>query len=311
MRDARAPDATRISDGKFVCVKGVISHEHPLEESIATYLSSNPGSEDLENHCVPILDILKRPGEEEDTFLIMPLLRPWDNPGFETVGEVVEFIRQMFEGLKYIHDRGVAHRDVTSKNIMMDATPLFPEPWHPVDYFHTRDWKNKFKQYSRTQRPVKYYFIDFGFSRRYESSLSNPLEPAGGGGDKTVPEHQDPNTLSNPFFTDIYCVGNIIRTKIMTVAYGFDFLQELVSDMVQEDPAKRPTISEVSERYMAIIAKLGDWKLRSRYSSKDELGVVRFFRNLLYIRHIVMYKWKKIPAMPTPVYAQTDKSPTP
>jgi hypothetical protein len=98
-QDARAPDAVRSSDGKFVCIKGVRSKNHRYEEAIATYLSPDPSgtSENLENHCVPILDVLKRPGEDEDVFLVMPLLRPWDNPEFETIGEAVEFIRQLFE----------------------------------------------------------------------------------------------------------------------------------------------------------------------------------------------------------------------
>ena len=39
------------------------------------------------------------------------------------------------------------------------------------------------KHYSRTQRPVKYYFVDFGISRRYNPDDGPPLEyPIFGGG---------------------------------------------------------------------------------------------------------------------------------
>jgi hypothetical protein len=46
--------------------------------------------------------------------------------------------------------------------------------------------------------------------------------------------------------------------------YGFEFMQALADDMTAEDPARRPTMGEVAERFEAIRNSLSFWKLRSR-----------------------------------------------
>jgi hypothetical protein len=101
-------------------------------------------------------------------------------------------------------------------NIMMDATPLYPIPYHPCVTTMRRDYKGKAKYKTRTQRPVKYYFIDFGLSRRYEPDVV-PLEDPIRGGDKTVPEFQNSDEPRNPFPTDVYYLGNLIREDFTKV----------------------------------------------------------------------------------------------
>lgn len=49
------------------------------------------------NHCVPINDILSIPGDETSKIIVMPLLRLFDSPPFETVGEAIEAFRQLIE----------------------------------------------------------------------------------------------------------------------------------------------------------------------------------------------------------------------
>ena len=60
--------------------------------------------------------------------MVMPLLRPYDDPNFDTIGEAVECFRQLFEvvlivivddyvlklfqGLQFMHKHRVAHRCV-------------------------------------------------------------------------------------------------------------------------------------------------------------------------------------------------------
>ncbi|KAL5536301.1 hypothetical protein ACEPAF_122 [Sanghuangporus sanghuang] len=52
-------------------------------------------------------------GEEEDTmeFMVMPLLKAFDDPSFDSVDEVIDFISQTLQGLAFMHAKGVAHRD--------------------------------------------------------------------------------------------------------------------------------------------------------------------------------------------------------
>ena len=99
----------------------------------------------------------------------------------------------------------------------MDAMPLYPEPYHPINDDARRDFKGRAKPFTRTQVPVKYYFVDFGISRRYRPEDGVPLEEQILGGDKTVPEFQKSMEPCNPFPTDIYYLGNMIRMNFLTV----------------------------------------------------------------------------------------------
>jgi hypothetical protein len=99
----------------------------------------------------------------------------------------------------------------------MDANPLYPIPYHPCETDMRRDFKGEAKHKTRTQRPVKYYLTDFGISRRYEPDTI-PLEDPIWGGDKTVPEFQTSDEPRNPFPTDIYYLGNLIREDFLKVS---------------------------------------------------------------------------------------------
>lgn len=84
------------------------------------------------------------------------------------------------------------------------------------------------------------------------------------------------------------------------VFHGFDFMQDLVSDMVQNDPTKRPTIAEVESRFEELSSQLSSRKLRSRLIHRGEdgftravLGTMHFFRTA---RLIVM----RYPPVPIP-----------
>lgn len=102
---------------------------------------------------------------------------------------------------------------------MMDGT-MYPEGWHPLWRSRRADLHPKLplKVYTRRQRPPKYYLIDFGLSRRYSPEDQWPLEEIIKGGDRSVPEFQGSGEPCNPFPTDIYYVGNMIRMKFMEVS---------------------------------------------------------------------------------------------
>src|SRR5882757_2179808 len=185
-------------------------------------------------------------------------------------------------------------------NVMMEGT-MYPDGWHPNDDKSKPNFTRyrRSEIYTRTQRPPKYYIIDFGISRQYDPANGTPLEDPINGGDKTVPEHQGRRGIipCNPFFTDIYYAGNVIRTEFLEVSSvlvshpgispssdfqkknEFEFMEGLVKDMVQDDPTKRPTVDEVVTRFEAIRRDLSTCrKLRARVSPRDELTIVGFFR---------------------------------
>lgn len=104
-------------------------------------------------------------------------------------------------------------------NIMMDPRPTFPEMFHPGDMSKSRDFKSSAKFYTRTSRPTKYIFIDFGLSIRYKPGQERKALPLRGG-DKTVPEFQGDGLFApyDPFPVDVYYLGNLIREQFLRVS---------------------------------------------------------------------------------------------
>ena len=74
-------------------------------------------------------------------------------------------------------------------------------------------------------------------------------------------------------------------------------MQPLVADMVQDDPAKRPSIDEVVTRFNAMRRKMGTIKLRSRIGHRQE--AFGLFRDFAHIFKSIRYSLQGIPAIPT------------
>ena len=100
---------------------------------------------------------------------------------------------------------------------MMDPRPLYPNLYHFINTSQKRDLSGSAKHYTRTRAPVKYYFIDFGISRKYNPANGPPRSYPIQGGDKPVPEFKNLQDPCDPFPTDIYYLGNVIRTVFLQV----------------------------------------------------------------------------------------------
>lgn len=111
-------------------------------------------------------------------------------------------------------------------NIMMDPRNMYPDMFHPCLTQNTRDWKGRAKYYSRTARPTKYYITDFGLSLKFSPEDGSPVAYPVEGGDKTVPEFQNRSGwhVRNPFSTDVYYIGNMIREDFLQVRVPSDHL---------------------------------------------------------------------------------------
>ncbi|CAL1706173.1 unnamed protein product [Somion occarium] len=299
LRRAAIMDATRVSDGELVILKKIDKSDNPREEELTQYLCSGPVALEPRNHCIPLLDILHPPNEPNVVILVLPLLLPFYEPRFRTFGEAIDFMQQAFEGIKFLHDHLIAHRDCMFMNIMMDPKPLYPDMFHPVDPHKSRDWKGKPKHYSRTTHPTRYILIDFGISRRYRPEDMPPLEPPVWSADRTVPENikEEP---CNPFPIDIYLIANVIRLYFLNIYDGFDFISPLITDMMQDDPEKRPTIDVVIARFDQIVGNLSKWKLRSRLKKHIEWSVAGLFRSGAHIIRTASYMLRGLDPVPTP-----------
>ncbi|KAH8982637.1 kinase-like domain-containing protein [Lactarius hatsudake] len=292
-------DATRISDGKQVMLKKVLPEEGPHELSITRYFSSPELRDDSRNHCVQLLELIDTADTKklDKRLMVLPFLRPFNDPHFQTFGEFVAFFAQICEGLQFMHERHVAHRDCTENNIMFDPSGMYPKGYHPIQKNRSRDFKGRAKRCTRTDRPPRYYLIDFGLSRRYSSRdvLDEPLR----GGDKNAPEHLRGGRC-NPFHVDIYYLGNLVREQFLMKCNGFEFMRELVDSMTDEIPERRPTIEAVIERFDHIRDSLSTTKLRGLISLKKDPRLFTAFRRLRQFIRTAHYIVLKKAAIPIP-----------
>ncbi|KAI9444377.1 hypothetical protein BJY52DRAFT_1216726 [Lactarius psammicola] len=283
----------------FSCEDGQIqSQEGPYELQINKLFSTEPLASDPRNRCARLLAVIQLP--DEDPIMVHPLLRPFDDPPLRTYGEFVTFFAQICEGVQFMHENHVAHRDCTWRNIMLDPTDMYPDSFHPVALGRSKDFRHKVKGYSRTRRPTRYLFIDFGLSRQYDPANGPPFDEPLHGGDRSAPEHQDGETPCNPFPTDVYYLGNLVRRHYIQKCKGFEFLEPLITDMVQEDPGKRPDLDEVVSRFSEIKSKLSTWKLRSRIARKHEIWPVAAWRSVSHWYRTMGYVVARKAAIPEP-----------
>ena len=105
-----------------------------------------------------------------------------------------------------MHQRNVAHR--------YDSYDLVCQ--FKSDYLGSDCTAHNIKVVVQRRRFPRYYFIDFGLSRQYPSrdAMDEPLP----GRDESAPEHQSGRRRPcNPFHTDIYYIGNVVRREFMEV----------------------------------------------------------------------------------------------
>ncbi|KAF5326222.1 hypothetical protein D9611_000736 [Ephemerocybe angulata] len=242
-------DAIRLEDNSQVVLKKV-DRDHQSELEVHSFLTEIPESK---NHTIPIIEN-----------------RDWDFPDFDIVGEVVDFIGQILEGFKFMHDNLIAHRDIKSQNILMDASALSKKHFHLFRPYASLDFKKTVTPTkTRTEGRPRYYIIDFGLSRRYDGSKNPPYEITPMyGTDITVPEFQNLEKAHNPFPVDVYCLGNMIKNRVLGrvgADLGFQWLMPLLDDMTKEKPEDRPTMDAILTRFSELTRGLKEWKLRSKF----------------------------------------------
>jgi hypothetical protein len=88
-------DATRRHDGKLVMLKRVPAGLEQQELEISRLVSTPELCNDLHNHCVPLLESFELPNAIDQKLIVMPYLRYFNKPRFQTFGEFVAFFTQI------------------------------------------------------------------------------------------------------------------------------------------------------------------------------------------------------------------------
>lgn len=258
-------DAIHEATGKTVYIKEVETSSKEL--GIARMLMEEEWISDSRNHCVSVTKIFEDHTKKGVSYIVMPFLRPADTPPFETVKEIINFADQILEGLVFLHEKGIAHRDCVMNNIMMDADKLYPEGFHPVKIDRKPDRTDFAKYTTRTVAKVKYYFIDFGISVYMPGDADSKMTTGCLGRDRDPPELAGDSPY-NPFKLDIFIIGNMLKGEFQEPFSNLDFFGPLVTDMTRQDPSLRPTAQRALAMWQEIRKSLStvhkEWRPRPR-----------------------------------------------
>ncbi|KAF8490286.1 hypothetical protein BU17DRAFT_104162 [Hysterangium stoloniferum] len=203
--------ATRISNGAVVQLKKISLSKHGNEITAS------------------VVEVIKIPKDESIVVLVFPNFLSLRDAKFETRDDIMEFLGQIFEELHLEQHQG-------------GASPKAPK-------------MSKLRKTGAStdgHLPPKYYLDNFEHSRRYDTA--NWLF-------RGYKYHKP----CDPFAIDICYIGHMIKMEFIDVRLtsrnittmsnnhkrkrNVDFMLALVTDMVQENPAARPTIGEVVERF--------------------------------------------------------------
>ncbi|KAI0751223.1 kinase-like domain-containing protein [Daedaleopsis nitida] len=243
-------DGIRLSDEKVVLIKRISSDSQEI--TIATSLSSPELRDDPTNHCVPILDAIQDTQDPSISFLVMPYLRYINQPEFDTVGSILNCVEQLLEGLCFLHKHHVAHRDCAYKNVMMDATAIYPRGFHPVASLSLPDdIRSAAPILPRSTVDITYYFVDFGISTPFAAEDTNKLVTGTHGLDRDVPELSN-DVPYDPFKVDIFVLGNLFRQHLLERYTNVNVLAPLIEEMVRTEPTQRPTAQQALRHFRDI-----------------------------------------------------------
>ncbi|KAJ7689986.1 hypothetical protein B0H17DRAFT_885393, partial [Mycena rosella] len=112
-------------------------------------------------------------------------------------------------------------RDCCRLNFILDPSELYPYGTHPVDFVVNPAYDDLALHTTRTACWPRYYIIDFGLSCQrmischYDPASGSPLEDIILAADKCTPEHAKRTEPCNPFPTDIYFLGNLLRRSFI------------------------------------------------------------------------------------------------
>lgn len=93
---------------------------------------------------------------------------------------------------------------------------MYPRGFHPVRMRMLPDMSDEAPRVSRTEAPVRYYFIDYDISVFIPPDEHPKLVKGRKGRDRDPPELSS-NEAYDPFKLDVFIIGNVFRKEFYDV----------------------------------------------------------------------------------------------
>ncbi|KAF5332571.1 hypothetical protein D9611_005298 [Ephemerocybe angulata] len=192
----------RDANGREVFIR-LVSGSVPTDElKIYQLLNSPEARKDPRNHTLPVLDFLRFDGL---VFVVMPRwARSFDCDGwqepFSKISELFDMAEIFLEGLTFLHEHRIAHRDITQQNTVMNLI---------TGTKNTKPLHNM-----RAKGDVRHAYIDFDSSVLFSKNVD--LHSVELGREMRVPCVYAGlvDGLCNPFKDDVRCLGLMLEQYV-------------------------------------------------------------------------------------------------
>ncbi|KAG2004777.1 other/AgaK1 protein kinase, variant 2 [Coprinopsis cinerea AmutBmut pab1-1] len=247
--------AARDGAGREVVIKLVAAQwEESDELKIYRRINTAEARADPRNRTLPVLDYIHYNGL---VFVVTPRWGPImvGAPPFTKVEQVLSMVEQYFEGLAFLHEHRIAHRDITSGNMVMN-----------VLYYLYRN-RDTFEDPTESST-VRYAFIDF------EASAILPLETD----IEKVEMTRDMRTgarnarlkrgESNPFKDDVAILGNILQRWNRVIEDVVPEIGPFFDNLVKDGCTNPPTAAVALKNLQDIKSRLNHDQLNKPPSGR-------------------------------------------
>ncbi|VDB91733.1 unnamed protein product [Peniophora sp. CBMAI 1063] len=265
-------DATRLSDGEMVYIKRIRTSSD--EGAIFQFLNGDGVRNEPFNHAAPLWDYFPDDINPDASCMVMPFLREFDDPPFERVDDCMRFILQVLEGLVHMHQHHIAHRDISAKNVLMNAREMYPVGHHPVRQDRLPDGvSGKAPRLARWKVNVDYHYIDFGLSTHFDPNTTSDDRKVLNIGGRTRAPEQSRTIPFDPFKADIYSLGRLLYMSIFKVYSNIDFVAPLIKNMTAKQPDSRPTAYEALAQWRQISSAVGPFARTRRLRERKAIFI--------------------------------------
>ncbi|KAF9023678.1 hypothetical protein BDZ89DRAFT_1136540 [Hymenopellis radicata] len=258
--DAIAPD------GRKVVLKRVAKGSN--EETMSIRLNALD-KEDPFNHLAPLLDTIDLPNDEQ-VILVIPCFRSCEeDPSFHCREEVIEYARQLLEGIVFLHSHNFSHRDICASNILMDSSRVVPSGFHfAAPELQEGDNCKWVKTRRRCRvRPVKYFFIDF------ESVSFHPEGPENA---RVLGLFGQYNVMPELSLSAAWTILALFRNY-----GGLDDFKDFFQTFCSRRPEDRPTAAEALTAFESFISAMKPHERNYLVWNKEELFHPRIIQRSL------------------------------